>query len=144
MSLSKGTENPLFAKISRPDIGKSLLRVRLFRLLKGSRDYPVTWITSPAGSGKTTLAESFLDTYKIPCLWYRADEGDSDIAAFFYYMKAAVKKIPPGKNINLPFLTPEYLPGLSVFTKRYFETLYENINSSVLKRSHRKKILYCI
>ncbi len=35
----------------------------------------MTWISAPAGSGKTTLVASFLEAHKIPCLWYQIDEG---------------------------------------------------------------------
>lgn len=46
-------------------------------------DYPVTWISAPAGSGKTTFIASYLDTHKLPFLWYQADASDADIATFF-------------------------------------------------------------
>ncbi len=82
------------------------------------------WITGPAGSGKTTLVSSYLDTNKLPCLWYQVDEGDSDIATFFSFMGMAAKKAAPRKRTPLPLLTPEYLQGVSTFTLRYFENLF--------------------
>ena len=87
-------------------------------------DYPVTWVAGPPGSGKTTLVASYLDTRKIPYLWYQVDDGDADIATFFYYMGMAAKKAFPGKRKPLPVLTPEYLSDISSFTRRYFEELY--------------------
>ena len=62
-----------------------------------------------AGSGKTALTASYLDNGKFPCLWYRMDEGDGDIATFFYYLGLAAKKASPRKRKPLPLLTPEYL-----------------------------------
>ncbi len=70
-------------KISRPRLPVVLARTRLFRLIDKGRNHPVVWISGPAGSGKTTLAGSYLDARKLPCLWCQLDEGDSDIATFF-------------------------------------------------------------
>lgn len=83
----------------------------------------VVWISGPAGSGKTTLVASYLEEKKLPCLWYQVDEGDADPSTFFYYMGLAAKKAAPRRKL-LPLLTPEYLPGLYVFTLRYFEMLF--------------------
>ena len=52
------------------------------------------------------------------------DEGDADIASFFYYMGLAAKKSAPRRKKILPLFTPEYALGLPVFTRRYFEKLY--------------------
>ena len=112
------------AKITRPKITGIFSRKRLFRLLDGAREYPVTWVSAPAGSGKTTLVASYLDTNKIPCLWYQVDEGDSDIATFFHYMGMATKMAAPQKRKPLPLFTPEYFQGISTFTLRYFENLF--------------------
>jgi LuxR family maltose regulon positive regulatory protein len=112
------------AKITRPRIRGVFPRERLFALLEETRKYPVTWISAPAGSGKTTLAASFIETNKIPCLWYQVDEGDADIATFFNYLGMAAKKAAPQKRKPLPLFTPEYLQGISTFTLRYFENLF--------------------
>jgi ATP/maltotriose-dependent transcriptional regulator MalT/DNA-binding SARP family transcriptional activator len=89
----------------------------------------VIWISGPAGSGKTTLVSSYLDTNKIPCLWYQIDEGDSDIATFFSYMGMAAKKAAPRRRTPLPLFTPEYLQGISTFTLRYFENLFSRFKA---------------
>jgi ATP/maltotriose-dependent transcriptional regulator MalT len=73
------------AKITRPDCVAVFQRKRLFHLLYESRKQPVTWITAPAGSGKTTLVASYITERKLPCLWYQVDTGDHDAATFFYY-----------------------------------------------------------
>ena len=85
------------------------------------------WISGPPGSGKTSLITSYLDARKLPCLWYRIDEGDADIASFFYYMGLAAKKAAPSKRKPLPLLTPEYSKGIPVFTRCYFEELYSRL-----------------
>ncbi len=116
-------EQTSIAKITRPRLAKVLPRKRLFQLLDKGLNVPVTWINGPAGSGKTTLVASYLDTRKLPCLWYQLDEGDSDIASFFYYLGLAVQKAAPRRQTQLPLLTMEYLRGIPTFTKRYFENL---------------------
>ncbi|MBW7957582.1 MAG: AAA family ATPase [Deltaproteobacteria bacterium] len=65
-----------------------------------------------------------MDSRKLPCLWYQVDEGDGDLATFFYYMGLAGKKSAPKNKKPLPLLTPEYLLGIQTFTRRYFENLY--------------------
>jgi len=99
-------------------------RERLFRLLDEGRKKRVICLAAPAGSGKTTLVASWLDSRNLPCLWYQFDEGDGDLATFFYYMGLAAKKAAPRRKKPLPLLTPEYLQGIPTFTRRYFETLY--------------------
>ncbi|MBI4768395.1 MAG: hypothetical protein HY787_28020 [Deltaproteobacteria bacterium] len=118
---------PPLAKITRPRIRGVFPRERLFGLLDETRKYPVTWISAPAGSGKTTLVASFIDTNKIPCLWYQVDEGDADIATFFSYLGMAVKKAVPRKRKPLPLFTPEYLQGIPTFSLRYFENIFNRL-----------------
>jgi DNA-binding SARP family transcriptional activator len=91
------------------------------------RKRPVIWVTGPPGCGKTTLVASYLDTRKLPYLWYQVDAGDADPATFFYYLGQAVKRAAPRKRKPLPLLTPEYLQGIPAFTQRFFENLYSRL-----------------
>ncbi len=115
------------AKISRPNASGVIPRKRLFRLLDGARKQPILWVSGPAGSGKTSLIAGYLDARKLPCLWYQADDRDSDIASFFYYLGLAAKKAAPRYRKPLPLLTPEYLGGIATFTRRFFENLYTRL-----------------
>jgi len=116
-------------KITPPVLPKVVPRKRLFSLLDQKEHYQVTWISGMAGSGKTTLVASYLDARNIPCLWYQIDEGDGDIATFFYYLGRAAKRASPRKRKPLPLLTPEYFMGVSVFAQRYFENLCTRLTS---------------
>ena len=112
------------AKITPPRVSGILPRARLFRALDKKRSHPLIWISGPAGSGKTTLVASYLQARKIPCLWYRTDEGDGDLATFFYYLGLGGKKVAPRIRKPLPLLTPEYLQGIPVFALRFLEDLF--------------------
>ena len=118
-----------FAKITRPGAEGILPRKRLFRLLDPGKDRPITWVSGPPGSGKTSLVASYLDARKLPCLWYQIDESDSDIASFFFYLGLAAKKASPRFRKPLPLFTPEYLLGISTFTLRFFENLYGRLKT---------------
>lgn len=121
------TNAPNIAKITRPRIKNALPRERLFSLLDRSGSTPVMWVTGPGGSGKTTLVASWLDARNLPCVWYQIDEGDVDMASFFYYLGMAAKKAAPRYRKPLPLLTPEYLLGIPTFTRNYFENLYARL-----------------
>ncbi|MCF8037382.1 MAG: hypothetical protein K9K62_10960 [Desulfobacteraceae bacterium] len=114
------------AKISRPRVQKVLQRRRLSRLLDETRACRATWVCGPGGSGKTTFIASYIEENQLPCIWYQIDEGDSDIAAFFYYLGLAGKSLSREKK-DLPLLTPEYALGISTFTRRYFEELFDRL-----------------
>ncbi len=127
MLKEKSDKQSSVAKISRPRLSKIFPRKRLFRLLDQSKDKPILWVSGPAGSGKTTLVASWLDSRKFPCLWYRLDSGDADLSSFFYYLGMAGKKAAPRKKQPLPLLTPEYLMDVPTFSRRYFENLCSRV-----------------
>ena len=98
-------------------------------MLDDSRDVPVIYMTSPPGSGKTTLIASYLDNRKLPYAWYKLDEGDADIGTFCHYMGLVAKKIAPKYRRPLPIFTREYISSIPVFSKRYFENLFNRITT---------------
>ncbi len=110
-------------KTTIPKQANVQLRERLFERLDHFRELAATWISSPAGSGKTTLVASYIEARDIPCLWYQVDAGDADIASFFYLLAQAVK---PEKS--LPLLTPEYSFGIKVFSRRFFAELLAGLS----------------
>ncbi|NJD07082.1 MAG: hypothetical protein FIA97_11385 [Methylococcaceae bacterium] len=99
-----------------------ILRQRLFDRLDALRERAIVWIVAPPGSGKTTLASSYLAERRIRHYWYQVDAADGDIATFFHYLRQAIQQADR-RSPPLPALTPEYLAGLRVFARRYGEAL---------------------
>jgi len=111
------------AKISRPEAGNAVLRQRLHRQLEAAGNKPILWISSPAGSGKSTLVSSYLRERKGTSIWYQCDRGDVDLPTFFYYLALAARKANSRAADRLPLLTAEYLLGIPTFSTRFFEAL---------------------
>src|SRR5262245_52818455 len=111
------------AKTTRPSQAEILVRTRLVQRLDFARKKPVTWVWAPPGAGKTTLVASYVASRKTRGLWYQLDEGDADVATFFYYLGLAA----PRRGRPLPLLTPEHRHGVAVFARRFFRELYSRL-----------------
>jgi len=114
-------------KITAPGLPACLLqRGRLFGILDKNKK-PVVWVSGPGGSGKTTLVSSYLESRKLPAIWYQVDQKDADPATFFHYMGQAFRDSFPSGHQPLPRLTPEYLAGIKTFARRYFQELFRQL-----------------
>lgn len=112
------------AKLTRPQARTILPRERILRRLDGMGSRSWTWVAGPAGSGKTSLASSWVETRARSCLWYQIDAGDADPATFFHYLRLLGMRRARRRRVHLPPLTPELLPGLELYARRYFEELF--------------------
>jgi LuxR family maltose regulon positive regulatory protein len=113
------------AKTTRPTVTGSLARPRLFRWLDRARKAPVTWVWAPPGAGKTILIASYIVARSVSNFWYQIDDGDNDLATFFYFLGLAA----PKRRRPLPLFTPEYRQGISTFTRNFFRELYSRLKT---------------
>ena len=55
------TQPAMLAKLTTPRVGSTFARKRLFKQLDEFIQHPVTWISAPAGAGKTTILRALLE-----------------------------------------------------------------------------------
>ncbi|WP_345542169.1 BTAD domain-containing putative transcriptional regulator [Variovorax defluvii] len=115
------------AKISRPRLHDVLARPRLSALLDKAARRPVVWLCAQPGAGKTTLVAGHLEARKRDGIWYQVDTADADPASFIYHLRLAA--VAAGAGERLPLLTPEYLPDLRGFARRFFRDLYAGLGA---------------
>jgi LuxR family maltose regulon positive regulatory protein len=82
-----------FAKTTAPAIAGAIRREALFSRLDGAGAGTLAWISGPAGSGKTTLAASYVETRAMRTAWYRVDRDDEDVATFLHYLEHAMRRL---------------------------------------------------
>jgi len=119
-------------KITRPRVDGVLRRERLLRRLDEAAHCPVAWVSGPAGSGKTSLVASYVESRALPCVWLRLDAGDSDPASLYYFLARAAEAAAPGSGQDLPLLTPEYAAGMAAFTRNFFSALFARLPPGVV------------
>lgn len=102
-SILSNTENPspqkmsplLFSRLSPPRLHAFLLdRSRLLALLDAGLAYPLTLISAPAGSGKTTLVSQWMAARRtqpdFPAVaWLSLEATDNDPLRFWHYLITA-------------------------------------------------------
>ncbi|MES2561828.1 MAG: hypothetical protein V4637_03785 [Pseudomonadota bacterium] len=119
------------AKLSRPAARGLVPRERLFARLDEGLDGRAGWIFAPGGAGKTSLLTSWIEARKLNALWYQLDAGDNDPATFFHYLGRAAPSLTRQHGAQaapaLPHLTSEYMLGLPVFVRRFFEGLSAHV-----------------
>ena len=113
------------AKLTRPRLHDAVPRERLFTRLEAERlRRSALCVVGPPGAGKTTLVATWLDSRLLDGIWYQVDPGDADLATFFYHLRLAAMPFTRKGQRALPLLTPEYLPDIEGFTRRFFRDLF--------------------
>jgi LuxR family transcriptional regulator, maltose regulon positive regulatory protein len=84
----------LLTKLNRPRLsGDVMPRPRLLNQLQSPS--VLTLVVAPAGYGKTTLVNSWLETSPLPSAWLTLDGSDNDFANFVNYLIAAIQTCFP-------------------------------------------------
>lgn len=117
-------KQPSIAKLSLPVLGGIQPRERLFRILDGQRSRSLVWIHGPPGSGKTSLAVSYIGARALSAAWYRIDVTDADAAGFFHFLGELGRL---HWRVALPPLTPEHMLDLTSFARLQFRELFKSM-----------------
>jgi LuxR family transcriptional regulator, maltose regulon positive regulatory protein len=94
----KKMKNPLFqillTKLNRPHSNENLIiRPDLLHKLNDGLNKRMIFVSAPAGFGKSTLINSWLDQQDCPISWISLDKADNDPSRFFSYFFTALSKI---------------------------------------------------
>ncbi len=103
----------LATKLHRPRASAPLVpRPRLLEELTAGWSRRLTLVSAPAGYGKTTLVNLWLETVECPSTWLSLDEHDADLDSFTSYLLAALRTAYPqaGQAIASLLQAPELPP----------------------------------
>ncbi|MEW6681792.1 MAG: BTAD domain-containing putative transcriptional regulator [Nitrospirota bacterium] len=115
------------AKFTPPDATGLVARPRLFRLVDRASRRAAVWVTGPPGSGKTSLVASYLRSRRVPAIWYRMDEGDSDPSSFGRALALAARRLHPGPWTPLPPPSPASRARVGASPRGFFRELYARL-----------------
>ncbi|MEX1071293.1 MAG: hypothetical protein WEC37_01585, partial [Anaerolineales bacterium] len=99
----------LLTKVRAPQRRKDVLRrVRLVDLLHQNLHRKLTFVSAPAGYGKTTLLVDFASDVDALVCWYRIGPEDGDLVQFVHHIVAAFQQQIPefGKALEERLTTP--------------------------------------
>ena len=119
-----------------PARSSHVLRPRLMARLRQGMDHPLTLISAPAGSGKTTLVSAWRASAAgrdVPLAWLSLDEQDNDPTRFLTYLVATLRTLKPELDeVAFSMLQPPQLPPLQPFLTGLINDLGELAKPSAL------------
>jgi LuxR family maltose regulon positive regulatory protein len=87
----------LATKLFLPQTQHKLVpRPQLIERLDAALTYPVTLISAPAGSGKTSALRTWVARHEATIAWLALDPEDNDPTRFWTYVIAALQQLQPG------------------------------------------------
>ncbi len=128
----KGTtvSRPTIAKLLAPRTSQVVRRPRIAAELDRALRSGSCWVAAPGGYGKTTALADYLQEKAQPHVWYRADEGDQDIAGFFHYLAQSAHDGDDAPA--LPVFGPEYADQPQAFARRFFRAYFAALPEGAL------------
>ena len=117
----------LRTKLHRPPILPDFVpRADMVAQLEMLRLRPATFISAPAGFGKSTMASLWLEAWDGPYAWVSLNEEENDLAMFLTYLLAAIRKAFPGAcTPTRSLLQAKVLPPLPVLSRYFLNDLDE-------------------
>jgi len=119
---------PTVAKLVRPRLARGLRRPRVLKAIGHALRDSHGWIAAPGGYGKTTAVVTYLQNQRRPHVWYRADEGDQDIAGFFHDLRLSLGDAA----VALPRFGLEYADQPEGFARRFFRAYFAALPADAL------------
>ncbi len=121
----------LQTKLYVPRLRPSLVpRPRLIAKLNQGLHRKLTFISAPAGFGKTTLVTEWIAGCERPFAWLSLDERDNDLTRFLAYFIAALQTLSPeiGKRTSGILESPQQQPPESILTMLLNEIATSPVN----------------
>ena len=123
-------------KITIPPLRPQMVvRKRLFGLLDDGIKQPLTLISAPAGSGKTSLITSWLDEHgeKLRVAWVSLDDDERDPVHLLSYIIAALQSVEAmAAHAPASLLDGSGVPRLETLTALLLNAMAETQHRSVL------------
>lgn len=99
----------LQTKLNIPPVNNYMVpREHLNELLNNAMQFKLILVSSPAGSGKTTIITDYINKNHINCFWYSLDKTDNDLFRYSSYLVRGFERNEELKNFNLQELLDSF------------------------------------